>query len=161
MEFITPLPKTKQGNNAFQVVVDCISKLIRIIPTPSNVTTIQTAEIYCKHKNTHHGLSQVIISDRDKVFISNFWKEIFRFIGTKVRTSTAYYPQKNGQPDVMNRKIEELIRGYVNLKQSNLDEHLIEFEVTYNTSRNSTKNFTPFFLTYGYHSRVLPLDTLI
>jgi transposase InsO family protein len=40
-----------------------------------------------------HGLPQAIISDRDRVFTSALWKELFRLVGVELRMSTAYHPQ--------------------------------------------------------------------
>ena len=39
-----------------------------------------------------HGLPQAIISDRDKVFTSLLWQELFRLSGTELRMSSAYHP---------------------------------------------------------------------
>lgn len=160
MDFISPLPKTANGNSALYVVVDRLSKLIRIIPTTKNVTAVETAKLYIQNVYRHHGLSDVIISDRDSIFMSRFWKEVFRVLKTTLRPSSAYHPQTDGQTEVVNKKIEEMIRCFVNHKQNNWDEHLVEFEVAYNSSVHATTTFTPFFLTYGEEPRIAPLENV-
>ena len=124
------------------------------------VDAYETAKLFIDHIYRHHGLPDVIISDRDKIFMSRFWKALFKMLGTKLSTSSAYHPQTDGQTEVMNRKLEEMIRAFINYKQDNWDEHLTEFEVAYNSSVNSTTTFTPFFLAYGMHPRTIPFETV-
>ena len=94
-------------------------------------------------------------------FLSKFWKELFRLLGTKLRPSSAYHPETDGQTEIMNKKLEEMIRAFVNHKQENWDEHLIEFEVAYNSSVNATTTYSPFYLTYCENIRTTPVSNLV
>ena len=158
MDFITPLPKTKSGHSAILVVVDRLSKQLHFIPTTQDVNAQETAKLFKDNIYRHHGIPDTIISDRDKIFTSMFWKELFRLLGTKLRPSSAYHPQTDGQTEVMNKKLEEMIRAFVNYDQDNWTDHLVEFEVAYNSSVNATTSFTPFFLSYGYEPRFTPIE---
>jgi hypothetical protein len=73
MDFNTPLPKPSRGNAGFFVVVDRLSKLIRIAVTPTNVDSPEVARLIHTHVYRHHGLPLEIISDRDPIFMSKFW----------------------------------------------------------------------------------------
>ena len=46
-----------------------------------------------------HGVPITIITDRDKLFMPNYWKTISTAMGTKPKMSMAYHPQMDGQTE--------------------------------------------------------------
>lgn len=61
----------------------------------------------------HHGLPHSIVSDRDKVFLSNLWKELFRLADVQLRMSSAYHPQSDGQTERVNQCLDVWRRSFV------------------------------------------------
>ena len=61
MDFITPLPKTARGNAGLFVVVDRLSKFIRLAATPEHVDAPQVAQLFHSIVYRHHGLLHEII----------------------------------------------------------------------------------------------------
>ena len=160
MDFIVPLPKTKNGNSGIMNVVCKLSKMIRLIPITEDINAPKVAQKFKEHVYRSHGLPSKIISDRDPIFMSKFWKSLFKSLQTKLAPSSAYHPQTDGQTEISNRKVEEMIRAFANFRKDNWDEHLIDFEVAYNSAINSTTLCSPFFVNYGIHPKIVPLESL-
>jgi transposase InsO family protein len=57
-----------------------------------------------------HGFPNSIVSDRDPVFTSNLWRDLFKCAGVKQRLSTAFHPQTDGQSEVVNKVIAMYLR---------------------------------------------------
>ena len=77
MDLITNLPKTKDKKDAIIIFVDRLTKMIHAISTTIDVDALRVAQIFFKEIFRLHGLSKVIVSDRDPKFTSLFWKSLF------------------------------------------------------------------------------------
>ena len=91
MDFIEGLSKSR-GHSVIMVVVDRLSKYAHFLALSHLYTTLVVAQMFLDHIYKLHGLPQSIVSDRDKIFISRFWQELFKLIGTQLKLSTSYHP---------------------------------------------------------------------
>ena len=152
MDLIVELPKTYNGHDAIVTVVDRLTKMTHFFPCSTNVKAIQLANMFLNNIFRLHGIPEDIVSDRDPRFVSGFWKELCRLLGTKQSLSTAYHPQSDGQTERTNRVLEEMLRHYVALPhQNDWHEYLPTCEFAINNAVHESTGFTPFYLTYGYH----------
>ena len=94
MDFIGPISESN-GFNSIMVVVDRFSKMIKAIPCKHTYNAKQIASLYLHRVLSDHGVPKTIISDRGSIFLSEFWKEFFAALQTKLKYSTAYHPQSD------------------------------------------------------------------
>ncbi|CAM8963437.1 unnamed protein product [Rhodiola kirilowii] len=158
MDFIEGLPKTK-GYSVIMVVVDRLSKYAHFVPLGHPYTAKTVAEAFIREIICLHGILEVIVFDRDAIFISHFWRKLFKVLGTNLRRSTTYHPQIDGQTEVVNRSIGTYLQCFVSEQQRKWVKLLPWAEFWYNTSYHTTTNTTPFQTLYGREpSRLVPYE---
>ena len=72
-------------------------------------------------------------------------------VGSKVKLSTAYHPQTDGQTERTNRTFEDMLRCYATVYQEDWVRPLPMLEFCYNDTVHNSTGYTPFFLTTGRH----------
>ncbi|GJZ65324.1 ty3-gypsy retrotransposon protein, partial [Tanacetum coccineum] len=142
------LPPSK-GKVCIWVIVDRLSKYAYFLPLPPNYTAVTLASLFMHEIYRLHGLPKTIVSDRDPLFLSRFWKELFKLMGTKLLHSSAYHPQTDGQTEVVNRCLEMYLRAFVFDDPRTWAKLLYLAELCYNTSHHSSINMSPFKALYG------------
>lgn len=90
-----------------------------------------------------------IVSDRDPVFVSKSWQELFSAHGVTLSTSTAYHPQSDGQTEVLNRSLETYLRCYCTDSPQDWFFYLPLFEYWYKTIHHSAINTSSYESLYG------------
>lgn len=159
-DLMTDLPKSG-GYTAVVVFVDRLTKFCKFAPCTKEITAVQYAKLFFDNVFRNFGMPEAIISDRDPRFTSMFWKELFRLCGTKLKYSTAYHPQTDGQSEVTIRTLENLMRPYVEDNPQEWSKRITALEFAANNLPNKSTGNTPFFLMYGQHPRILekPAET--
>ena len=83
MNFIEGLPKA-HGMDTILVVVDRFTKYSHIIGLCHHYTAKDVASLFVQEVVKLHGFPSSIVTDRDRVFMSSFWLELFKQVGTKL-----------------------------------------------------------------------------
>jgi hypothetical protein len=95
-----------------------------------------------------------VISDRGPQFVVDFTHELYRLIGIKLATLTAYHPQTDGQTERVNQELEQFLRLFVNQRQDDWEELLALGKFQYNNHVHSSTQQTPFMVDSGRHPRM-------
>ena len=157
VDFVTGLPLTDRGNDAFVAFTCKLSKMVHIVPMNFGDSSASTvARIYFDAVWRLHGAPMKIVSDRDPRFNDAFWQELMRLMGVKVARTTPYNPRSDGQAEHTNRVIEDMLRSFVDANVTDWDLFATNVEFAINDSRNEATGYTPFELCCG----VSPLSQL-
>ncbi|CAM8877778.1 unnamed protein product [Rhodiola kirilowii] len=148
MDFVTCLPRSNQ-KTVVMVIVDRLSKYAHFCAMRSGFTAESVASMFVQEVCRLHGVPASIVSDRDPVFMSMFWQELFRRQGTILAHSSAYHPQTDGQTEVINRLMEDYLRSYAGEYQTKWTDMLPWAELHYNTALHSGLGASPFEAVYG------------
>ena len=148
LDFISGLPLSN-GFTTILVVVDWFSKGAYFGALPSHYTTHKIVILFFDIIGKLHGFPQSLIPDRDPLFISSFWRELFRLSDTKLRMSSSYHPQMDEQTKVLNCILEQYLRAFVHDKPTHWHKFLALAEWSYNSSIHSTTNLSPFEVMFG------------
>jgi transposase InsO family protein len=97
------------------------------------------------------------VSDRGLQFVSKFWEELHKSLGTKLLHSSAYHPQTSGQTERVNQILEDMLRACVLDFSQKWDECLPLAEFSYNNSYQESIKMAPFEALYGRRCRT-PLN---
>ena len=111
MDFVSGLPRTKNNHDSIWVIVDRLTKSAHFIPVLTTYSMDRLAELYTQNIVRLHGIPSSIISDRDSRFTSKFWKSLQEALGTRLKFSSAFHPQTDGQSERTIQILEDMLRA--------------------------------------------------
>jgi len=163
MDFVTGFPPGgAEGYNSVLVVVDRYSRRVRFLLTFKDADAKFTAKLFYREILSQVGVPEGIISDRDKLFTSQFWRSLADICGFKLKLSTSYHPQTDGLAERAIGTFEDCLRRFVSFSPSWTDDSgfqhdwtdlLPGLEFAVNSAVNSSTKKTPFELERGHNPR--------
>ncbi|THG92770.1 hypothetical protein EW026_g8249 [Hermanssonia centrifuga] len=155
MDFVGPLPED-DSHNCILTITDRLGSDLRIIPCRIDISAKELATIFFREWYCENGLPLEIVSDRDKLFVSQFWKYLHRLTGVKLKMSTAFHPQTDGSSERSNRTIIQALRFHVERNQKGWARALPLVRFNHMNTVNASTGFTPFQLHCGRQPRIIP-----
>ncbi|KAL4319623.1 hypothetical protein GQ457_18G014050 [Hibiscus cannabinus] len=147
IDFMGPFPSS-HGDLYILLAVDYVSKWVEAITTPKN-----DAKTVMKflHKNifTRFGVPRALISDEGSHFDNKLTAKALQWYGVRHKIATAYHPQTNGQAEISNREIKQILEKTVSTSRKDWSSKLDEALWAYRTAFKIPLGMSPFKIVYG------------
>ncbi|GJT58364.1 putative nucleotidyltransferase, ribonuclease H [Tanacetum coccineum] len=153
MDFVTGLPRTQRKHDAIWVVVDRLTKSAHFLPIRKDYPVSKIAEMFQQEIVRLHGTPSAMCSDRDPRFTSRFWKGLQKAWGTRLKFSTAFHPETDGQSERTIQTLEDMLRSCALEWTGNWDDYICLVEFAYNNSWHASIKCAPFEMLYGRKCR--------
>ena len=112
MDFVFDLPRTRIGKDGIWTIVDRLSKQVHFIPVPKKINAEHMVKLFMHNIFKYHGLPSSIVSDRD-CMTSLLWRALFENMNTSLKFSSSFHPQIDGQSEITNSNVLNLLKCYV------------------------------------------------
>jgi hypothetical protein len=96
MDFIIDLSPFSSYDSIL-VMVYCLMSMDHFIPCTKKIICKRIAKLFLDHVFRYQGILENIIFDHRLQFESKFWKQLFELLGVKVKLSSTFHPQMDGQ----------------------------------------------------------------
>lgn len=147
------MPEDEYGFDNIFVVMCRLSKESITIPCHRTDTAEDLARLFIPHIWRYKSFPESIVSDRGPQFVSKFWNEFCRILGIKIKLSTAFHPETDGQTEIMNQYIDQRLRPFINYYQNNWSSLIPMMDHAAFTLPHSSIGMSPFELVNGYAPR--------
>ena len=83
--------------NSILLIINKLTKIVHYEPVKVTIDAPGLAEVILDVIVRHHGLPDLIVSNRGLLFTSKFWSSLCYFLNIKQRLSIALHPRINSQ----------------------------------------------------------------
>ncbi|KZS10183.1 Uncharacterized protein APZ42_025413 [Daphnia magna] len=157
IDLLGPFPLSTKGNKMIIVAVEYLTKCVEL-KAMSTGKADDVAEFFVNQILLRHGAPEQTITDRRKCFTSDLTQAVVKKLHTNHKTTSSYHPQANGGVKRMNHTLAAMLSMYVSSDQRDWDRTLQYVCFAYNTARQESTGYSPFFLLSGREPR-LPIDS--
>jgi hypothetical protein len=95
------------------VVVDKLTRYAHFVPLPHPFSAYQVDAAFIDNIFKLHSLPAVMVSDRDPIFTSRLWRELFKLTGTELATSSSRHLHTHSQTERVNQCFETYLRCFM------------------------------------------------
>jgi len=106
-----------EGFNCIITMTDCMGSDIQVVPTRTDISAEDFVQLFFDHWYCKNSLPLEFISDRDKLFVSHFWRRLTKIAGVKPGMSTAFHPETDGSSEQTNKTVSQCLRYHITRNQ--------------------------------------------
>ena len=155
LDFIFALSLTREEWDTIMSIIDKFTKRIILISRKKTFNAKNWALLLLKRLNTvDWEYSKIIITDRDRKFLSELWKTIFDKLDIKLLYSTSYHSQTNEASERINQTIEIALKFFIHdLQNASIwSQILFKFQALNNNVNSSATEKTSNEIAYNFTS---------
>ena len=131
------------------VVVNKLTKMAHYISVRKTMSVTDFIEVFIRDVVKHHGMREVLVTDRDKLFTSEKWISFCFHMRCCHNLSMAFHPQTDGQTERQNQSLEAYLYIFVDEQQEDWAKLLPWTKFLYNNSMHTATGKRPFQLNLG------------
>ena len=154
IDYVGPLPRTKNGNRYIIVAMDYLTKWPEAKPV-KEATAKETVQFVYEDIICRHGCPGKILTDRGTHFNNLLLKGLMKKFEIQHLMSTPYHPQTNGLVERFNRTLGEALAKSATENIEEWDQYIAPVLFAYRTSKHATTRMTPFFLVHGREAKLV------
>ena len=158
VDLFGPLKTSESGKKYILVMTDAFSKYVEIVAAPNKEAETISLAIFNRWI-CRFGCPLEIVSDGGKEFVNKISQELYKLLGIKHSSTTAYNPKCNAQVERCNQTVAKYLASFVNSTTLDWELYLAPLAFSYNTSLHRTTKATPHGLTYGEEARIPSFPT--
>ena len=144
IDWVSRLPLTTRGHDAIMTVVDRFSKRGMLILCRKDMTADDLIYVFLPEVIRLKGCPEQIVSDREKLFESQAWKELAQRFKIDMQQTVANRPRGNGLAERSKQSILRRLRthGIFGIKEWDVD--LLSAEIQFNNLTSNSLRLSPF-----------------